>query len=56
VGTTKNLNKVQFIDANNGWAVGDSGTQLLKQQMRVQRGWIKLAGQHIIYWLVCLRT
>ena len=25
-GTTKNLNKVQFIDADNGWAVGDSGT------------------------------
>lgn len=25
-GTTKNLNKVQFVDVDNGWAVGDSGT------------------------------
>ena len=25
-GTTQHLNKVQFIDANTGWAVGDSGT------------------------------
>ena len=25
-GTTKNLNEVQFINTNNGWAVGDSGT------------------------------
>jgi len=24
-GTTKHLNKVQFVDANTGWAVGDSG-------------------------------
>jgi photosystem II stability/assembly factor-like uncharacterized protein len=24
-GTTQNLNKVQFVEANNGWAVGDSG-------------------------------
>ncbi|RPI66916.1 MAG: hypothetical protein EHM47_15740, partial [Ignavibacteriales bacterium] len=24
-GTTKNLNAVQFIDTNNGFAVGDSG-------------------------------
>ena len=27
-GTTKNLHAVHFIDANNGWAVGDSGTIL----------------------------
>ncbi len=27
-GTTQNLNKVQFVDANTGWAVGDSGTIL----------------------------
>jgi photosystem II stability/assembly factor-like uncharacterized protein len=25
-GTTQHLNKVQFVDANTGWAVGDSGT------------------------------
>jgi photosystem II stability/assembly factor-like uncharacterized protein len=25
-GTTKNLNSVHFIDANTGWAVGESGT------------------------------
>lgn len=25
-GTTKNLSAVHFIDANNGWTVGDSGT------------------------------
>jgi photosystem II stability/assembly factor-like uncharacterized protein len=24
-GTTQHLNKVQFVDANTGWAVGDSG-------------------------------
>src|SRR3990172_13295412 len=28
-GTTSNLNSVHFEDANNGWAVGDSGTILL---------------------------
>ena len=27
-GTTQHLNKVQFVDANTGWAVGDSGTIL----------------------------
>jgi len=27
-GTTKNLHAVHFIDANNGWVVGDSGTIL----------------------------
>ena len=27
-GTTKNLHAVHFVDANNGWAVGDSGTML----------------------------
>jgi len=44
VAQQKIFNKVQFIDANNGWAVGDTA-QLLNNKCGAT-WWIKLAGHN----------